>query len=135
MKHGLTPPVCLPFVHLMSLHVTRSPRPSPAVFAYCKRSNTGSGNGLGTRLDIFYDHVCKPWIRYICSNLLEYVRQSPMRVLKITASIASHLVVLMGPTPCQAQQFDPLLFFIHSRHLQSSGCCCGCTCSIVGLNL
>ena len=76
MKHGLTPPVCLPFVHLTSLHVTRSPRPSPAVFAYCKRSNTGGGNGLGTRLDIFYDHVCKPWIRYICSNLLEYVRQS-----------------------------------------------------------
>jgi len=30
--------------------VTRSPRPSPSVFAYCKRSNTGGGNGLGTRL-------------------------------------------------------------------------------------
>ena len=27
--------------------VTRSPRPSPAVFAYCKQSNTGSVNGLG----------------------------------------------------------------------------------------
>ena len=31
-------------------HVTLSPRPSPSVFAYCKRSNTGRGNGLGTRL-------------------------------------------------------------------------------------
>ena len=27
-----------------------SPRPSPSVFAYCKRSKTGSGNGLGTSL-------------------------------------------------------------------------------------
>ena len=35
---------------LMALHVTRSPRPSPAVFAYCKQSNTGGGNGQGTRL-------------------------------------------------------------------------------------
>ena len=31
--------------------MTRSPRPSPSVFAYCKRSNTGGGNGLGTRLE------------------------------------------------------------------------------------
>jgi len=30
--------------------VTKSPRPSPSVFAYCKQSNTGGGNGLGTRL-------------------------------------------------------------------------------------
>ena len=37
---------CLPDI----THVTRSPRPSPSVFAYCKRSNTGGGNGLGTRL-------------------------------------------------------------------------------------
>ena len=44
------PPVCLPSVHLPSSHVTRYPRPSPAVFVYWKRSNTGSGNGLGTRL-------------------------------------------------------------------------------------
>jgi len=32
--------------------VTRSPRPSPSIFAYCKRSNTGGGNSLGTRLEI-----------------------------------------------------------------------------------
>jgi len=41
-------PHCLPSVHLTSLHMTKSPR--PYVFAYCKQSNTGGGNGLGTRL-------------------------------------------------------------------------------------
>ena len=35
---------------LMSPHVTKSPRPSPSIFAYCKWSNTGGGNGLGTGL-------------------------------------------------------------------------------------
>ena len=29
---------------------TRSPRPSPSVFPYCKWSKTGGGNGLGMRL-------------------------------------------------------------------------------------
>ena len=32
-------------------HVVRFTRPSPSVFAYCKRSKTGAGEGLGTRLD------------------------------------------------------------------------------------
>ena len=31
-------------------HVVRFSRPSPPVFAYCKRSKTGAGEGLGTRL-------------------------------------------------------------------------------------
>ena len=31
-------------------HVVRFTRPSPSVFAYCKRSKTGAGEGLGTRL-------------------------------------------------------------------------------------
>ena len=44
------PPVCLPFVYLMPPHVTRSPWSSTSVFAYCKQSNTGGGNGLGMRL-------------------------------------------------------------------------------------
>ena len=35
---GNPPP---PSVYLMSLHMTKSPRPSPSVFTYCKRSNTG----------------------------------------------------------------------------------------------
>ena len=31
-------------------HVVRFTRPSPSIFAYCKRSKTGAGEGLGTRL-------------------------------------------------------------------------------------
>ena len=31
-------------------HMVRNPRPSPSIFAYCKRSKTGGGEGLGTRL-------------------------------------------------------------------------------------
>jgi len=46
---GLSP-VCLPSVYLTLPHVTTPPRPSPSVFAYCKRSKTGGGNSLGTRL-------------------------------------------------------------------------------------
>ena len=34
----------------MALHVTKSLRPSTAIVAYCKQSNTGGGNGLGVRL-------------------------------------------------------------------------------------
>ena len=44
------PPSCLP-LHLPDvMHMTPSPRPSPSVFAYCKRSKTGGWNGLGMRL-------------------------------------------------------------------------------------
>jgi len=45
-----TPPVCLPFVHLTPPHMTKSPRSSTSVFAYCNQSNTGGGSGLGMRL-------------------------------------------------------------------------------------
>ena len=45
-----TAPMCLPFVYLMSSHMTKSSRPSPSIFAYPKRSNTGGGNSLGMRL-------------------------------------------------------------------------------------
>ena len=31
-------------------HMVRFTRPFPSVFAYCKRSKTGAGEGLGTRL-------------------------------------------------------------------------------------
>ena len=31
------PPLCLPSVHSTSSHVTKSPRPFPSIFAYCKR--------------------------------------------------------------------------------------------------
>ena len=40
------PPSCLPDV----MHVTLPPRPSPLIFAYCKQTKAGGGNGLGTRL-------------------------------------------------------------------------------------
>jgi len=33
-------------------HVMKFPRPSPSVFAYCKRSKTGGVEGLGTRLNV-----------------------------------------------------------------------------------
>ena len=32
-------------------HVVRFTRPSPSVFVYCKRSKTGAGEGLETRLE------------------------------------------------------------------------------------
>ena len=38
-------------------HVVRFTRPSPSVFAYCKRSKTGAGEGLGTRLVPRYLHA------------------------------------------------------------------------------
>ena len=34
-------------------HMTKSPRPSLSIIAYCKKSSTGGGNGLGTRLWIY----------------------------------------------------------------------------------
>ena len=42
-----------PSVHLVIIditHVIFDLRPSPSIFVYCKWSNTGGGNGLGTRL-------------------------------------------------------------------------------------
>ena len=45
-----TAPSCLPDV----MHVTLSPRPSPSVFSYCKRSKAGGGNSLGTRIASMY---------------------------------------------------------------------------------
>jgi len=42
--------MCLPFVYLMSSHMTKSSRPSPSIFAYPKQSYTGGGNSLGMRL-------------------------------------------------------------------------------------
>ena len=51
-------------LHSMTIHISmttcdacamdhiRFTRPSPSVFAYCKRSKTGSGEGLGMRLHL-----------------------------------------------------------------------------------
>jgi len=38
-------PPCVPDV----MSCDQIPKAFPSVFAYCKRSNTGGGNGLGTR--------------------------------------------------------------------------------------
>jgi len=43
--------MCLPSVYLTSLHVTKSPRPSPSIFEYYKWPETGGGNSLVTRRD------------------------------------------------------------------------------------
>jgi len=61
------------------VYITKTPRPSPSIFTYCKRSNTGGGNGMGTRLWSFCCSrlgVCmrvSPWVfgcGYVCSNPL-----------------------------------------------------------------
>ena len=44
------PSICLPSCLSDVKDVTKSPRPSPFILAYCKQSKTGGGNGLGTRL-------------------------------------------------------------------------------------
>ena len=68
--HQIRYPTCLPSVYLMSLHVTKSSRPSPSVFAYCKRSNTGGRKGLGMRLTFW------------CNWLIEFTKLS--KLLKLS---------------------------------------------------
>ena len=57
--------------------MTRSPRPSPSVFAFYKRSNTGGENGLGTRL--FQEHIEGIWAVNIifigCGMLRKHVHE------------------------------------------------------------
>ena len=48
-------------------HVRRFPRPSPSVFAYCKRSKTRGVEGLGTRLQF----VCVVGVVCVCVHTLE----------------------------------------------------------------
>ena len=43
------------------IHVIKWSRPSPSVFAYCKRSKTGRWEGLGTRLGVSYLPVPALW--------------------------------------------------------------------------
>jgi len=86
-------PVCLPFVYLTSWCVTKSPRPSPSIFVYCKQSNTGGGNGLGTRLEcrvlITMQHTLIP--RLLLSSLLSYtaVSHAPAQRNNTVWSLAS----------------------------------------------
>ena len=58
--------------HLLSrlpdvTHVTLSPRSSPSIFAYCKRSKTGGGNGLKTRVQALTAGTVRRLI--ICTEL------------------------------------------------------------------
>ena len=50
---------------LMSLHVTKSPRPSPSVFVCCKQSNTRGGNSLGMRLEF----LSSRWLPLVTSEV------------------------------------------------------------------
>ena len=54
----LTSTLCQPDTCIV--HMTKFPRPFPLNFAYCKRSKTGGGNGLGTRLVIEYPQAVLP---------------------------------------------------------------------------
>ena len=55
--HWAPPIVRLPCVYLMSPHITRSPRPSLVIFAYCKRSKTGDGTSLWNTATVVSDHT------------------------------------------------------------------------------
>ena len=58
------------------IHVIKWTRPSPSIFAYCKRSETGRWEGLGTRLH----NVCID-MRVCLSNINQYALSSflPLR--------------------------------------------------------
>ena len=53
-------------------HVVRFTRPSGSVFAYWKRSKTGAGEGLGTRLSVLAPSGCG-------------VRKAPRRGYNVTS--------------------------------------------------
>ena len=58
---------------LPSLHRTKSPSPSPSIFAYLKQSNTGRGEGLGTRLLSFVHDLPGPSCLGIATNCYKQV--------------------------------------------------------------
>jgi len=60
----IQPHVCLPSVYLMWSQVTKSPRPFPSIFVYCKRSNSGGRNGLGKRAN------CKHWHKSVTTHTI-----------------------------------------------------------------
>jgi len=64
-------------LYLMSSHMTRSPRPSSSVFAYCKWSNTGGGNSLWTRILLVLATACRKhgnFLKCSCSDLADVPR-------------------------------------------------------------
>ena len=111
---GAPPPICIPSVYLILLHLTRSPRLSPSIFACCKRSNTGGGSGLGMRLPDITGGVCErstdsapqPGSTHdvdsynpLACNLLQAIPtlvniSGPLRPLFWTILFVSHLCVM-----------------------------------------
>ena len=53
-------PVCLPSVHLTSLQMSKSHRPSPSIYAYCKRYKYRGGNRLNllTCMSVYWMRAC-----------------------------------------------------------------------------
>ena len=70
------PPMCLPSVHLTSPHVTKSPRPSPSVFAYCKWSKYWRWERPGSKTTVIPTQVSIPMSSfkpYLGSNILHFL--------------------------------------------------------------
>ena len=57
LLHLVPRPVYILSVYLTWLHVTRSYRPSPSIFAYCRQSKTGGGRGPGRAVVILMTNI------------------------------------------------------------------------------
>jgi len=66
-------PCVYPLSTCMQPHMTRSPGSSPSIFAYYKWSNTGSGNGLVTRL---WHHDARSFMLQMVITYLIHIIQS-----------------------------------------------------------
>jgi len=88
--HQTLYPVCLPSVYLTKLHVTKSPRSSPSVFAYCK---TGGGDNEYARLitnvllQVEESILCHGWV----PKLFHVDRWKSLSQLK-TSSLSGSIV-------------------------------------------
>ena len=76
-------PVCLPSVCLMSLHMTKSPRPSLSIFTYWERSNTWGGNTAKKDLlfwQLYFSTELHATVDMVYGMILEYnpLWQPPM---------------------------------------------------------
>ena len=80
----------------MSPYVTRSPRSSPSlhVFAYCKWSHTGGGNGLGTWLRVG-SYAYKPQLLYRSSQLMGHLNAAYLQGFHV---LTAHRTTFYPPT-------------------------------------
>ena len=111
-------PPCVYPLYLTSPHETKSLRTSPSVFAYCKWSNTGGGNGLGMRLQ--YCGPCEFMTMKLKPCLLldawpEMLRLSLIGVITSFLQIYVHWLTASqcqpGNQPLYAYAYDP-----HMKH-------------------